>query len=352
MSRAKINKGSGGLGSLAPSSHRDQAGGGQPECGMNGLKLHNEDARREDAAAWVVRLQADDLTADDALGFDAWLSESPANAQAYDAALSVAQVYETHAPEIALELPRARREMAMPRRYAMAGGAIAAVLAVAVVVAPMRRTDAVDVYQTANGEHRTVTLADGSTVDLNAASRMEVSFSPNGRNVVLAEGEAIFDVAHNADRPFVIAAGDRTVRVVGTQFDVRRRDGKLSVTVARGAVEVRPVAGATGAAYRLHPGQRLDHQEGLATASLTTAEPAEVLGWRARRLVYRGAPLSEVVADLNDQFATPIRVENPELAKAPISGVLILDDQDAVIRRLALLVPVRTVRSGQEIVLK
>jgi transmembrane sensor len=319
---------------------------------MNGLKLHDEDARRADAATWVVRLQADGLTAEDAIAFDAWLEESPANAHAYDAALAVAQAYEANAAEIARQLPEARRQLSMPRRYAMAGGAIAAVLAVAVVIAPMRRTDSVDIHQTATGEHRTVTLADGSTVDLNAATRLEVRFSAKGRDVTLAEGEAVFDVVHNAKRPFVIAAGDRTVRVVGTQFDVRRRDGKLSVTVARGAVEVRPIEGAAGKAYRLHPGQRLDHQDGLAAASLTVAEPSEVLGWRARRLVYRGAPLSEVVADLNHQFATPIRVENPELAKTPISGVLILDDQDAVIRRLALLVSVRTVRSGQEIVLK
>lgn len=351
MTGGKINEGGGGQGFLAPSSVRGR-GGGQPDSGMNRLKLHDEDARREDAAAWVVRLQADDLTTDDALAFDAWLEQSPANAHAYDAALAVAHAYEANAAEIARQLPQARRQASMPRRYAMAGGAIAAMLAVAVVVAPVRRTDGVDVYQTATGEHRSVTLADGSKVDLNAATRLEVRFSRKTRDVTLAEGEAVFDVAHNAKRPFIIAAGDRNVRVVGTQFDVRRRDGKLSVTVARGAVEVSPVAGASGQAYRLHPGQRLDHQEGVATASLTAAEPAEVLGWRARRLVYRGAPLSEVVADLNDQFPTPIRIENRQLAKAPISGVLILDDQDAVIRRLALLVPVRTVRSSQEIVLK
>jgi transmembrane sensor len=252
---------------------------------------------------------------------------------------------------VARELPAQQRRLSMPRRYAIAGGAIAAALALAVIVPPVPPQDA-DVYQTATGEHRTVILADGSTVDLNAATRLEVRFSSKGRDVTLTEGEAIFDVAHNTKRPFVIAAGDRTVRVVGTQFDVRRRDGKLSVTVARGAVEVIPAEGAAGKAYRLHPGQRLDHQEGVATASLTTAEPAEVLGWKAKRLVYRGAPLAEVVSDLNHQFETPIRIDNPALAKAPISGVLILDDQDAVIRRLALLVPVRTVRSGQEIVLK
>jgi len=170
--------------------------------------------------------------------------------------------------------------------------------------------------------------------------------------VTLDEGQAVFDVAHDARRPFVIAAGDRTVRVVGTQFDVRRRDGRLSVTVARGAVEVRPADGAPGRAYRLHPGQRLDHQEGQAGVSVAAAEPQEVLGWRSGRLVYRGQPLADVVADLNQQFATPIRIDDAALAAAPVSGVLILDDQDAVIRRLSLLLPISAVRSDQGVVLK
>src|SRR5690606_20011556 len=132
---------------------------------------------------------------------------------------------------------------------------------------------------------------------------------------------------------------------------VRRLDGKLSVTVARGAVEVRPSEGASGRAYRLHPGQRLEHLEGQAAVRGAAAEPAEVLGGRTGRLVYRGQPLSEVVADLNQQFATRIRIEDPALAATPISGVLVLDSQDAVIRRLALLVPISAVRSGPDLVL-
>jgi len=85
---------------------------------------------------------------------------------------------------------------------------------------------------------------------------------------------------------------------------------------------------------------------------VAAAEPAEVLGWRSGRLVYRQQPLSEVIADLNQQFVTPIRVEDAELAATPISGVLVLDDQDAVIRRLALLVPISAVRSDAGVVLR
>jgi transmembrane sensor len=139
--------------------------------------------------------------------------------------------------------------------------------------------------------------------------------------------------------------------VVGTQFDVRHRAGLLSVTVTRGAVEVLPAGGAAGQAFRLHPGQRFEHREGAPTAQVTAAAPEQALGWRAGRLVYRGQTLAEVVADLNAQFARPVRIADPALAAAPVSGVFILDSEDAVVRRLALLVSAQAVPSRDGVIL-
>jgi len=315
---------------------------------------HGDDARRKDAAAWVVRLEAGDLGEAEAAAFDAWLSAAPANAAAFDAALAVSHAYAAAADEVVLALSQRRSAPARPtnRRALVGFGVMAAAAALAVVIAPEISGPQTHTYATAKGERRTVELADGSVVDLNGGARMSVSLGRDGRRVTLAEGQAVFDVAHDARRPFTVAAGDRTIRVVGTQFDVRRLGGKVSVTVARGAVEVRPADGAIGKAYRLHPGQRLDHVEGAATTRVAAAEPAEVLGWRSGRLVYRQQPLSDVIADLNQQFATPIRLDDAELAATPISGVLVLDDQDAVIRRLALLVPISAVRSDAGVVLR
>jgi len=315
---------------------------------------NGEDARREDAAAWVVRLEASDVSDADALAFDAWLSASPENAAAFDAALAVSQVYAAAGEPVARELG-ARRALpppAMGRRAIVGMGAVAAAAAFAVVIAPQFAAADTETYVTAKGERRTVQLADGSTVDLNGGTRLAVTLARDARRVTLDQGQAVFDVAHAPRRPFTIAAGDRMVRVVGTQFDVRRLEGKLSVTVVRGAVEVRPAEGASGRAYRLHPGQKLDHVEGATLARVAAAEPHEVLGWRTGRLVYREQPLGEVVADLNQQFSTPIRVEDPALAATPISGVLVLDNQAAVIRRLALLVPIQAVRSDAGVVLR
>jgi transmembrane sensor len=167
----------------------------------------------------------------------------------------------------------------------------------------------------------------------------------------MGEGEAVFDVAHDPARPFVITAGDRNVRVVGTRFDVRRRNGKLSVTVERGLVEVDPVGGGRG--FRLHPGQRLDHLEGAPDVRLSAVEPLQVEAWKTGRLIFRDQPLGDVVADVNQQFAaTPIVIDDQALAETKVSGVLVLDDQAAVIRRLSLLAPIKALPSAEGVILR
>jgi transmembrane sensor len=320
---------------------------------MGQSRPYADDARRTEAADWVVRLQAADLEPADALAFDAWLAAAPGNAQAFDQALAVWTEYGREARAVAEGLSARRAPRPLTRRFAVAAGALAAAAAAAVVLLPQLQSPAhTEAYATARGEHRTLALADGSTIELDGGTRITVALGRDARRVALAEGQAVFDVTHDARRPFLIAAGDRTVRVVGTQFDVRRRAGKLAVTVARGVVEVRPADGASGQAYRLHPGQRLEHAEGAPAATVAAVSPEEVLGWRAGRLVFRDQPLADVVADLNAQFSTPIRIDDPELAALPVSGVLILDDEDAVVRRLALLVSARTVRSGAGVALR
>jgi transmembrane sensor len=311
-----------------------------------------DEERRTAAADWVVRLQADDLAEAEALAFDAWLSASPTHLRAYDAALATWRAYGADASAIREALEARPPRPALGRFYPAFGAAAAAALAVAVLVPALQPAPKAEAYATARGEHRSVTLADGSKIDLNGATRLSVVLRRHERDVRIEEGEAVFDVAADKARPFLIDAGDRAIRVVGTQFDVRRRAGRLSVTVTRGVVEVSPSGGGSGQAFRLHPGQRFDHAEGAGLARISRAAPEEALGWKAGRLVYHDQPLGQVVADLNAQFATPIRVSDPALAATPISGVLILDDENAVVRRLALLVSAKPVPSDGGVTLE
>src|SRR5579859_4927257 len=204
---------------------------------------------------------------------------------------------------------------------------------------------AVTLYQTATGQHMNATLADGSHIDLAGGTHLSVALSSGERHVTLEEGEAIFDVAHDTARPLIIAAGDRKIRVVGTEFDVRRRGDDLSVTVRRGIVEVSPIDPSQGQPVRLMAGDRIDHRIGSAATSASTVSADDVFAWRGGRLVYRDRPLSEVIADLNAQFPRPVSSADAKTADLRFSGVLVLDDEDNVVHRLTLLAPLWS-RSG------
>src|ERR1700761_1710442 len=154
------------------------------------------------AADWIARLQAPDLDAAQAADFDAWLSADAANARAYDAALAVTLELEAAAPRI----PEALADEPAPRRagrraWLIAGGvAAAATIALAVMPYDVLAPTKTETYATAKGEHRTLKLADGSTIEMNAGWRLSVTLERGERRVVLPEGEAVFDVAADKSR--------------------------------------------------------------------------------------------------------------------------------------------------------
>jgi transmembrane sensor len=287
------------------------------------------------AADWVIRLQGESTGEGDWLAFDRWLGESKGNGLAYDRALALWCELDQAAPAL-------RRRMGgvslISWRMSAAAGALAASLALGwVLISGHFPLTGAETFETAIGEHRSVVLADGSHIELDGATRISVRLESGARRVTMERGEAIYDVAPDASRPFTIAAGDRQVRVVGTEFDVRSREGAFSVTVRRGVVEVSPTAGAEGSAVRLTPGDRIDHVAGLPDKRSSGVSADEVFGWRTGQLIYRERPLSEVVADLNAHYAKPVSMADSKAAAQPFSGVLTLDGEDEVVHRLTLL---------------
>jgi transmembrane sensor len=322
--------------------------------------LSQDDLAMAQAAAWVARLGGD-VAGEDGVEFDAWLEGAPGNRAAYRRAVLLWQEFGARAGDVLAELaPSARQAPARPpaarrasplRWLAPVGGfALAAGLALAVL--PSLLTPAtVTAYATGKGEHRHIALADGSAIDLDAETQVRVALSRSERRVTLGDGQAIFDVAHDARRPFVVAAAGRTVRDIGTQFDVKARGDQLTVTVASGRVEVgSPASVAAGRATVLTPGQRLAI-DGAGVGQLTRVDPAETFSWRAGRLVYRAQPLAEVVADLNRQFVEQTEIADPELGKLPITGVVVLDNPRAVVARLSLMLPIKAVPSDKRLIL-
>lgn len=335
------------------------------------------EARLQAAVQWHVRL-SDAGEPRDWQDFTGWLEQDPGNRLAYDEVeLLVADLgdrreelagaladpaTEPMATVLPLRPSTRSRLPASSRRGALVGGlALAASLALAIGLwqrAPDRPAEAAaEIYQTEIGATREVALADGSRLHLNTATRVAVTLGARERRVELSEGEALFEVAPDPARPFLVVAGDETVRAVGTAFNVLRHAGAVTVTVSHGIVEVRPLAngaaaGQTAAAspVRLGVGQQHRREEGTPTYTVARVDPDAVTAWRSGRLIYEARPLADVVSDLNRYFATRISLENGA-DQLSFSGVLVLDGEAPVLRRLEQLLPVGVRRTGDAIVL-
>jgi transmembrane sensor len=239
------------------------------------------------------------------------------------------------------------------RVWLAAGGLLAASLVAGVFVAANWPGPAPSqTYRTAAGEVRDIALADGTRIKLNGASSLSVQLTPNARRVQMADAEATFDVAHDPQRPFLIDVGDRQVRVVGTEFNIDHHDGLTALTVRRGVVEVRPVDDPAATPTRLVVGQQLRHRDGAATSTVSTVEPDNAFAWTQGQLVYRDAPLSQVAADLSRRFPRPVRAADTATGAMRFTGVLVIDNEDAVLRRLEAYAPVKAEPVRGEIVLR
>jgi transmembrane sensor len=330
-------------------------------------RTHPGDGRAaEEAAGWFARLQGEAASTDDWRAFERWLATSLANARAYEKLeqlwvdldhLEVARdLGEPPRAPLALVAGGAASRGAMPRRrvWLGAGSLLAAGLAVAVVTVGMRGAQPAptEVYRTAPGQTRTVTLADGTHIRLNAASRISVTLGRDARRVRMADAEAVFDVTHDPARPFLISVGDRQVRVVGTQFNLRHRDGRVALTVSRGVVEVRPAGAPEAAPTRVVMGEQLTHVEGQPVETLSPAQPDAAFAWTNGQLIYHDRPLAEVAADLTRRFGSPIRVADATTGDLRFTGVLVTDTEASVLRRLEAFAPIRVERANGAVVLR
>ena len=239
-------------------------------------------------------------------------------------------------------LPAARVPRASARRKAAGGAAALGILlaCAALVVDPQwgRETQA-----SAVGEQRHLTLADGSQVQLDSGAQVTVSRHLRTRQGTLDKGRARFKVVPSAWRSFTVDAGIARVRVMGTVFDVDRQVGRVEVTVLSGKENVgspdRPDAVAP-----LRAGERLRVVEEGGGARRFQALPADRDGdrqaWSQGQLVFHGAPLSEVVADLQRYRAGEIRLADAGLGELRVSGVFDTARVDTAIALLPRILPV------------
>jgi transmembrane sensor len=348
---------------------------------MRGRKLSDSNTQvYTQASEWLVEFRAGDVDASARRDFNAWLRKSPENVLAYleiaaiwnesvsldpqrrfsvDELIACAQADPANVVplEVGTPFPRetarveadavpqrrtadphlrsfSRSVRARPRLFATCASVfIAAILLIGYQL--YRGTN----YATGVGEQRVVALADGSTVELNTRSRIRLRFTPERRTIDLVEGQALFHVAKDAARPFIVYSDRVRVRAVGTQFDVYRKKGRTTVTVLEGRVavlEARAPAAATrgldsaggtasqaSGAVGSRPGSRLsqlqdagDPGDGLPPTVLLSAgeqvtvtpdmkalpihaNVATATAWTQRRIVFESASLAEAAEEFN-----------------------------------------------------
>ena len=326
------------------------------------IKTPEYDAIAFAAAEWIVRLQQTGLSLDEVSEWQRWMRSDERHAEVFkrleklwgkfDAievpphpssrALS-SDAYDASVPvgEWLRSAETAGKASDAHRRYPTRSFAAACAMLACVVVTAgalyrggMRQTElARQMIETAVGENRSLTLADGSSVALGGHTRLSFSLRANVREIILEDGEAFFAVAKDPSRPFQVHAGNATVTAVGTEFDVHRSDDRVTVAVLEGRVMVQPMAPLmpvswlpasrpVGQAAALAAGERTTvNRNGVeSTSELTNAQSA--IEWQDGQLAFEGESLRYVVQDVNRYSSKPIVIADEKTAALRITGTI------------------------------
>jgi transmembrane sensor len=304
----------------------------------------------EQAARWAIRTVAGPLSPDEHHDLETWLNSDPRHRGAYVRSRArwadLDRLAALHGPLSAIHdeigppqsaaqnlMVEERKDRAgLSRRELLAAG-IAAASVVGGGLSWLRLRGDSARYVSGIGEIRRIALEDGSTLILNTATEVAVEFSAQQRDIRLIRGEALFEVAHDSSRPFVVVANDTAVRAVGTAFAVRMESNQIDVTVTEGVVEVansRPADSRTAASLVSdRRAKRVSANERIVIASarapeiraIAAGEADRQLAWRGGMVSFDGESLQVAVAEINRHNRRTIVVDDPDLAAKPIVGV-------------------------------
>lgn len=332
---------------------------------MNGTADKNP---RDEAIKWFVRMHDDQRTAADERAFERWLGEEPAHEEQYErlkriwkdvgGTADAHQVTRLRA-NARIESRSRAPSLSRLRRVAAAaviGGAVATLALLGYPYVPIDRS-----YETAVGERRTIVLPDGSELTLNTDTQIRVSYDFGLRKIDLEQGQALFKVASNRWRPFLVDAGDRTIRAIGTEFDVYRKAGEVRVALIEGKISITPDALPPQIVASPQPQSHVE--EIVLTAgrsvSITPAgaveTPAERIdeatAWLQGQLVFNDQPLGEAVAEINRYSTRKIVVVDEGLAELRVTGVFSTDRVDSFLEAVRLSLPVVVQRASDDTLL-
>lgn len=347
-----------------------------------------ERAIAEEAAEWFIEWREAAPSKADKLRFADWLSESPVHVEKY---LAIAKAYgvlgdvdppsfvdaEQFIDDTIVALhgdldtdPAPAPDLSPRRRWVGWSMAASVVLAIAAAALFIPRAEP-EVYATALGEQRSVILADGSMVSLNTQSRLEVAYAESERLVRLTQGEALFEVEEDLERPFLVETASALIRVTGTQFNVYQSNGETAVTVIEGTVEVAPKAqpvaqravgpssetspksagiGRGGEVATLAVGDQVVVKSGSEEIAATRVDNLEpVTAWTERRLMFDATPLGEIVAEFNRYNRQRLVIDDASLNALELSGVFNSHDPETLTLYLERIADIEVVASDEAI---
>jgi transmembrane sensor len=349
----------------------------------------------EEASEWIIRHRDGTLDSDSRQHFDQWLRESPQHIRAY---LEMASIWEVvseldpnhiaaadeliaHACQDSnvFRLGLSTSSAVPPARRAPILALVASIfLAFGIGITTWYFVYRTPTYTTDIGEQRSITLSDGSSVQLNARSRVRIRYSDQERAIDLVQGQALFRVAKDSNKPFIVESNGSQVRAVGTQFDVYQKSTGTVVTVVEGRVTVLATAPDVHGGSSDDAGSNFPASPGAGTANLTgqsnTARPqaggapslrlgndVQVLltageqlliaqaaapteptpanidaatAWTRQRLVFDFSPLTEVAEEFNRYNRIPLVIDDPSLQAFHVSGSFSSTDSTLLLRFL------------------
>jgi transmembrane sensor len=307
----------------------------------------------DQAALWAAKLDGSSLSSADRAALDTWLAGDPQHRVLLSEYCQFSADLEQQLPALVatgmVAVPSGRSVRHRFRTVALVAGSLAAAAAIAVGVWVHSPTPQTETVATSVAQRRTLKLADGSVIELNARTSLLVEFRAKERHVRMADGEAFFTVAKDKSRPFIVETPAGSVRVTGTVFDVHAdTPADLAVTVVQGSVQVSPgqAAGPARAPVSLGANDQLVvDAAGPNKRHLSDGDVEDALAWREGYVVFDGTPLAKALAKFARYHGRAIHAA-PEVAGLHVGGRYSLDDLDAFLAAIEAALPVRVSRES------
>ncbi|SNS59896.1 FecR family protein [Sphingopyxis indica] len=310
---------------------------------MSGADHVGRAALRSEAAHWFNLHLAGDMTLDDESRFHEWLGRSDLHRELYRGVERAWSIAGAAADDPALRVPRKDLSVAAGvarrgwRALALAASIILLVAA-GLALAPYFRAEPAQLaqsFRTELGQRSTITLPDGTVVTLDSETDLRFRQAPHERLAELIGGRAFFRVAHDKSRPFFVHAGGKSVRAVGTAFEVSIEGGDVVVVLAEGKVRVEETTSGSGNSTDMVPGRQLTIGADR-NWTLRRVDVSKETSWTEGRLVFMNDALAEAVAEVNRYSSRKLTFAGGRVPDRKIVGVFKAGDVEGFVKAIEL----------------